>query len=197
MFQGELQKRLDLLNDDLVQVSDSQLHLVEKREQGIADLELNLTNPCILFKDLENRKLDYFKNKKCADYVLYEKKNEKWFLHIFEMKRSVGEKEWKKTKEQFKGAMQNALAIAGFLGIEMNMEDISVYSVYRNDKLKDYANPARLHHQMQHQGCRRIPDDCEDWDDQEIKLDFPGKEKFIHKKIPLNIENGTGIYAVV
>lgn len=33
MFQGELQKRLDLLDGNLVLASDSQMHLKEKRER--------------------------------------------------------------------------------------------------------------------------------------------------------------------
>lgn len=196
MFQGELQKRLDLLEGDLVLTSDSRLHLQEKREQGVADLTLNLQNPCILFRDLEHKKLEYFKNKKCADYVLYEQRDGGWMLHIFELKRTISEKHWLIMKEQFKGAIQNSLAIAGFLGIEVDMHNICVYSVYRNDKLKDYSNPAKLRFQMHHPKCSGISEECKDWNEEEIVLDFLDKEKFVHHKIPLNIEDGIGAYSI-
>lgn len=197
MFQGEIRKRLDLLDSNLVLTSNKQLHLEESSEQGKADLILNLQNPCIMFKDLENKKLDYFKNAACADYVLYEQCENIWKAHIFEMKRTISKKHWMHMKEQFKGALQNALAIAGFLGIEMDIDDICMYSVYRNDKLNDYANPAKLRYHMHQQNCDRISEECKDWNEKEVVLDFLDKEKFVHNKISLDIEDGTGEYTIL
>lgn len=198
MFQGEIQKRLELLDSNLVLVSDSQLHLQETRQQGEADLTLNLQNPCIMFKDLENKKLNYFKNKKCADYILYEQCEKLWKMHIFELKRTISKEDWKSMKEQFKGAMQNALAIAGFLGIEVEIEDIYCYSAFRNDKLNDYSNPAKLRYQMhEHSKCNTLPEGCEDWNEQEVILNFLDKEKFVHNKISLDIQDGTGEYTML
>lgn len=194
MFQGEIQKRLDLLDANSVLTSNSQIHLQENREQGKADLTLNLQNPCIVFKDLEHKKLNYFKNDTCADYVLYEQKEDMWKVHIFEMKRTISKKHWLHMKEQFKGAMQNALAIAGFLGIEIEIENICMYSVYRNDKLNDYTNPVKLRYQMHQPNCSRIPEECRDWNEKEVVLDFLDEEKFVHNKISLDIEDGTGEY---
>ncbi len=194
MFQGELEKRLDMLDGNLVCVSDSQIHLIEKREQGAADLTLNLQNPCILFQGLEDHKLGYFTNPKCADFALYEQNKDGWMLHIFELKRSVGEKEWGKMKLQFKGAIQNALAIAGFLDIKISLDRICVYSVYRNDKLKRFFNPVSLRFQMHEKEERTCPKDCQDWNGKGAILNFLGKDKFKHNKIPLNVEDGTGSY---
>lgn len=198
MFQGEIQKRLDLLDANLVLTSNSQLHLQENNEEGKADLTLNLQNPCIMFKNLERKKLGYFKNAVCADYVLYEHCENIWKVHIFEMKRTINKKHWLHMKEQFKGAMQNALAIAGFLGIEMGVEDVYCYSAFRNDKLNDYTNPAKLRYQMHnHSRCSVLPEGCEDWNEQEVILNFLDKEKFVHNKISLDIEDGTGEYTML
>lgn len=194
MFQGELQKRLDLLDSHLIFISDSQIHIDEKREQGRADLTLNLQNPCILFRGLEDHMLGYFKNKKCADHVLFEQKDNDWILHIFEMKRSVGEKEWKKIKEQFRGAIQNALALAGFLNITVDLNRVCVYSVYRNDKLNDVSNPVKLRYQMHDRVQREWPEDCQDWNEDRIRLDFLNIERFKHNKIPLDVAEGKGTY---
>lgn len=196
MFSGELQRRLELLNKDLIVVADQEVHLKENSKEGFVDLTLRLQNKCIVFKDLEHRKLEYFENKKCADYLMYEQKGGQWLVHIFELKRSVGESEWGKIKLQFKGAMQNALAIAGFLDITVDLEGIYVYTVYRNDKLNHFADPVRLRCQMYRKGKRNIPEECKDWNGAEAELDFLGKKGFAHKKISLDVENGTGKYAV-
>ena len=71
MFSAELQKRLQLLDEHLVFMDDHQLLLEEKKADGAAKLLLQLQNPCILFSKLEDKKLRYFKNHKCADYILY------------------------------------------------------------------------------------------------------------------------------
>lgn len=140
-MEEELQERLELLDSNLVLVSEKEFHLKEKKSEGIAELTLELHNFCILFSELEKKKLGYFKNKKCADFLMFERNQGSWIVHIFELKRSVGESEWKKMKEQFKGALQNALAVAGILGIDIELNNVSFYSAYRNDKLNDYANP--------------------------------------------------------
>ena len=147
MFAKMQEIRLKMLvcgENSPVKCSDTLLHLTEK-EQGEADLELHLQNPCILFQGLEKKGLHYFKNPKCADYVLFEKRENLWCLHIFELKRTVKVKEWETMKDQFMGALQNALALAGFLDIKIAMDKVYLYSVYRNDKISDAANPSRLH----------------------------------------------------
>lgn len=188
-FQEELRKRLDMLDSAVVHISDKELKLVEKRSEGSAELNLTLHSPCILFEKLEDKKLKYFKNEKCADYIMYEKKEDEWYLHIFELKRSIGSSEWDKIKAQFAGALQNAEALAGFLGISIN--EVRVYSAYRNDKLNDFANPIKLHNKIRMNSSGKT-----DWNDSRIKLDYPMKQKFLHTKIKLDLESGNGVYQI-
>ena len=194
MFQIDVQKRLELFiagKDQPVQVSDKQFHLTEK-EQGKADLTVSLLAPCILFCDLEHKKLQYFKNKHCADYVIFEFTTSGWHIHIFELKRSVGIGEWKTIKEQFAGALQNALALAGVLGIRPDISKLALYTVYRNDKLNDAANPGKLRYQMHMNGSQVKTPDCQDWNEERIVLDFTEDISAEHHKIKLDIESGTG-----
>lgn len=195
MFAEELQKRLDMLNADLVHISDKELCMTEKSKAGAANLTLKLKNQSILFEDLEHKKLQYFCNQKCADYIMYENVNGQWKLHVFELKRTVSKGSWSDMKLQFMGAIQNALAIAGFLGIYIAIEDVQVYSVYRNDKINDYVNPVRLREQM-HQQQTGEPEACDDWNDGTIVLEFGGEVRTLHKKIKLDVETGNGIYAM-
>lgn len=146
MFRAGLQERIWLMEPELVQKSETCLCLTEKGE-GKADLKVYLNSECILIRNLEKNKLEYFRNKKCADYVMFERANDAWKVHIFEMKRTVKEETWEKEiKQQFCGAMQNVLAFSGVLGIEI--EDIVLHTVYRNDKINDMANSIRQHLSM-------------------------------------------------
>lgn len=194
MFQNGVQKRLDLFvvgTNQPVQISDKLFHLTEKG-QGNADLTVNLLAPCILFCDLEHKKLQYFKNKHCADYVIFEFATSGWRIHIFELKRTVGVDEWQKIKNQFAGALQNALALAGVLGIQTDIRELALYTVYRNDKLNDAANPGKLRYHMNMNGSQAKNPGCQDWNEKKIVLDFAEDISVEHHKIKLDIENGTG-----
>ena len=187
MFRAGLQERIWLMEPELVQKSATCLCLTEKGE-GQADLKVHLNSECILIRNLEKNKLEYFRNKKCADYVMFERANDTWKVHIFEMKRTVKEETWEKEiKQQFCGAMQNVLAFSGVLGIEI--EDIVLHTVYRNDKINDMANSIR-----QHLGVYDKNKSKTDWNDGEISLGFLDRQKFRHYKIKLNIETGEGKY---
>ena len=75
MFQEKVQKRLNLFiigTNQPVEISDKSFQLTEIKKDGKADLRVDVSSPCILFRDLENKKLQYFNNQKCADYVMFE-----------------------------------------------------------------------------------------------------------------------------
>lgn len=42
-----------------------------------------------------------------------------------------------------------------------------------------------------------LPEGCEDWNEQEVILNFLDKEKFVHNKISLDIKDGTGEYTML
>ena len=187
-FSAEVQKRIDLLLQDCIQVSEKQFVLTEKSKQGVAELQMNLQRPCILFVNLEKKKLQYFRNGKCADYILFENRADSWILHIFELKRTVTGSKWEdEIKGQFRGAMQNALAIAGFLGIPIEMSHTRLYTAYRNDKINDMANPINLRSGLHEKGAKEISarGNC-DWNKEKIRIDFLDTACLRHTRIPLD-----------
>ena len=192
MFDEKIKERIDMLDVNLVKQSDSDFTLREIKKEGEAELKVEIKNPGILFEKLEGKKLGYFNNQKCADFLLYENCGNRWRIHIFEMKRSIAENEWKKIKAQFAGALQNAQAIAGFLGINVDYSDINVYSVFRYDKIHDVSNPAMLRMQNVSRAEREKNQETADWDSSTIKLDFPGINSVNHIKVTLDKQNGTG-----
>lgn len=136
MFGDALEKRIRKLDKHLVSFSDKQLYFEEKQKAGKMKIMLELQNPSIMFRDLDENCLGYFQSKKTADCIVFEQRNkDAWVLHIFEMKRQVKTKEWEKIKAQFKGAYYNALAVAGYLGIEPFLQEIKLYTCFRNDRM--------------------------------------------------------------
>lgn len=192
MFNDNVQQRLSLFEvgtDKKVEYSNEVLHLTEKGA-GQADVEVGLSNPCILFKDLEKRKLKYFKNDMCADYVLFEYKGQYWTIHIFELKRTVKTKEWEHIKRQFSGALQNALALAGVLDFNVDLKQVHLYTAYRNDLINNEADPVAIRcemHEKKHDEERPRDDD---WNNEFISLDFLGELKLSHRKVKLQVDNG-------
>lgn len=192
MISEKVQKRLALLDINLVKQSDSEFHLTEKDEAGIADLHVYVEDNCILFCNLEKKKNEYLLVKSCADYVLFQVTDNVGKLYVFELKRTISESSWEKIKHQFEGAMQNALALAGLLGIEMDLRNTQLFSVFRNDKLNDFSNPAKQRLYMHEH--RNLSQKHKDWNDEKIKFEFLDSMLCTHKKIQLHIEDGTGEY---
>ena len=196
MFQEKVQKRLELLDvgsnpSQFVEISDKEFHLLEAGT-GKADLQLILNSPSVLFKFLEKKGLPYFKNKKCTDYVLFENINDEWFVHIFELKRTVASDRWKYIKLQFSGALQNAYALAGVLGIKIDLDKVKAYTVYRNDKLNDASNPAKLRYGINAKGDSTGSLEQKEWNSDTVEIDFTEKVILEHCKVQLDIETGAG-----
>ena len=194
MISKKVQKRLELLDKNLVKQSDCDFHLTEKDEAGKADLHLFINGSCVLFCNLEKKRTEYLLLKNCADYVLFKITDCKGKLYIFELKRTISPSSWEKIKLQFQGAMQNALALAGLLGIEIDLQQTQLFSVYRNDKLNDFSNPAKQRLNMHERGSKSHLEDNTDWNKNDLTFDFLDTITCTHQKIQLNIENGTGEY---
>lgn len=116
-------------------------------------------------------------------------------MHIIECKRTVKNKEWNHIKEQFKGAFLNALAISGYLGINIDMNNVKLYTALRNDKLNEYlkSNPIELKSQV---GRFSEFNDMFEWNEGEVILETFNKIICKHKKIQLNVNDGTGSYYI-
>ncbi|SET36981.1 hypothetical protein [[Clostridium] polysaccharolyticum] len=144
MFEDALEKRIKELDEHLVSYSDKELSFREKQKDGKMEFVLKLSYPCILFRDVDENCLKYFKSKKTADCIMFEQKDSKtWALHIFEMKATVKSKEWGKIREQFRGAYYNALAIAGYLGIESYIKETKLYTCFQKDKITEDPSMVR------------------------------------------------------
>ena len=177
MIDDDFETRKSFLNKTLFVESDTEFELQEKIQEGRANLTCTLAHYSIAFSNVDDHKLPYIKHRKCADALVFTKlDNDNWSLKVIEFKRTISISSWERSKEQFKGAILNSLAISGFLGIR-KFVTIEVYSAFREDKLtvKDTDNPVLL---KQYVGMPP-QEKFEDWKNDYVRIDF------INQKLPL------------
>jgi hypothetical protein len=125
---------------------DSKLIIVEeKKEEGKATIFCEVCNDVIKMK-FEDTGVRYLETRNVADAVLFEFMTYKSVkIHIIECTRTVKMDKWNdKIKPQFEGALLNALAFMGILGLS-DIRDIIFYTAYQKDKLTpDTKNSASL-----------------------------------------------------
>ena len=95
-------------------------------------------------------------------------------------------------KKQFSGALQNAYALAGVLGIEIDLTKVKTYTVYRNDKLNDASNPVKLRYGINTKGDSTGSLEQKEWSSDTVEIDFTEKVILEHCKVQLDIETGAG-----
>lgn len=145
MLTENLDQRLQWFQEHRCSVGSDQFILEENREEGYTKIICKTNKHCLIFH-IEKHGLKCLINESCADHIIFERvSDQSWNLHIIECKKSVGDSEWEKIKKQFEGALLNALALMGVLGIE-KLEEIKCYTAFRRDKLtvRECTNPALL-----------------------------------------------------
>lgn len=172
--------------------------LGEKNKDGKAKLTCHLNNDALILPSPEKNVLRYLDEKikgatACADVFLFEMNpDDKWILHIMEFKKSIDTSTMSKSKKQFTMGIYNARAVAGFLNIKI--EDIFLYSGYRNDKITSLPedNLSKMRSSNNLEILRLI----NEWNKGKWSLEVDLKKKFyVHTKVKLD-ENGNGQYMI-
>lgn len=191
-------ERITFLSNELVKQIRSQYTLEERKENGEALIDLTLGNDMfIAFEKMEGHTISYLKNQCAADYVLLQLKEENWYVHIFEIKRTVKDESWEHAKKQFSGSLQNAIALAGFLNIQIAFEKVFFYTAYRNDTISNASDPIKQRFEnMLAASGKTIDSNNKDWNNETIVLDFESDTRFVHKKIPLDKSTGIATYSI-
>lgn len=100
---------------------------------------------------------------------------------IIEFKKTVNLDTVGKSRWQFTMGIYNARAVAAFLGIEI--QNICLYSGFRNDKVEDNSRLINLRVRNNTEAIQKI----NQWNREECKLNIDGKEIVLpHKKICLD-----------
>ena len=191
-------ERIVFLNKELVKQIRSSYRLEEQDKKGKNSIELTLENDMfIAFEKMERHKISYLKNQCAADYILLQLKEDNWYVHIFELKRTVKDESWKHIKKQFSGSLQNIIALAGFLNIQIVFEKVFLYTAYRNDTINNTSDPVKQRFEnMLASSGKAIDSNNTDWNNKTIFLDFESNTSFEHKKIPLDLSTGSATYSI-
>lgn len=102
--------------------------------QGDTALRINLS---------ENNRFPCIKQRKVADGVILQfgEQGQLKALHLIELKSRLTSGEWRKVKEQLQGALHNAHALLGVLGLDLPPR-IVCHTAYKQDAIG--SNPALL-----------------------------------------------------
>ncbi len=104
-----------------------------KDEKSNMECHVKLSSESICSSDIEGeRKFSHLNMKKCADAVIINKnENDKFDLHIIELKNGIHDDDLKWIHQQFLGAYLRIRAI--FLAYSNDIENINFHLVYKNN----------------------------------------------------------------
>lgn len=123
---------------------------------------------------------------------MFERKSDIWFLHIFELKRTVSSGKWEEIKLQFAGAMVNALAMAGYLNININPDNVDFYTCYRNDRMNNGTALTKERMKMTTESREQKAETTieDEWNSGFAELLIINERAYPHHKVQLDLETG-------
>lgn len=199
VFPVQIEEKLQMFREEtyVILKEREQTELKEKKQGGEVNLTYIAQGNTLIFLSPENHVLSYLDGQKkgataCADIFLFKLicESGKWELHIIEFKKTVNLDTVGKSRWQFTMGIYNARAVAAFLGIEI--ENICLYSGFRNDKVEDNSQLINLRARINTEAINKI----KQWNKEECKLIIDGKEIVLpHKKIYLD-QSGNGQFSI-
>ena len=186
----------ELMVENFAEWEKQIIQLEEKEDTGKSVLNMKLKsdlNLCIRNVDKKHTDLYFFQNSKVksmfkrVDHIVFEHlANDKWKIHLIEMKSSVGSEKWTEIKGKFRASYLLVQGLAAML--EMSIEDICMYTTYEKAvfSLPDTMPSAR----RLMLGQKQVkPQD--EWNSNNVGLNFGTTINFTHKPIQMerNKEN--------
>lgn len=163
----------------------------ETAKEGEAKVTFTSELDFIHIKTPNDKALFFLKERKLADGIILQRRDNDVFVHVIECKKNVKEKNWVDIKSQWGGALQTALAVCGVLGWPApSFEKIKLYTAYRKTALTpiETTNPTLLKMPVGLKKANTLPSVLE-WQTNEV---FLLNHKFEHRKIQLD---GNGVAA--
>lgn len=153
---------------------------MDEAGKGAVQFMLKEGETALRFKLSEKWRFPCIKQRKTADGVILQFSVAKKLqaIHLVELKSKLTGSEWSKVKEQLQGALHNAHALLGVLGLGWP-EQIICHTAYKVDMLS--TNPALL---KQPTGERAQQIDGADWVQGEVVIDrrFPRLKHYRHQR---------------
>ena len=167
-------------------------YVLTETKEGKTRLDVHVDRPNLCIADFDSKKKCNFLNKaknvgmqKSSDHIIFHKRDSIWKLCIIEMKTSVGSETWKTIKQKTRASLLNSLAIASFLGITIEPNDVQVYTTYENEAFNKIENGTAPVTYKLPLGKKPYDVKKEEWDQDRIAITL-GQEIFLrHKAIRL------------
>lgn len=142
---------------------------------------------CIANVDKKKTDILFFRTRKTqslykrVDHIIFEHlSDDKWKLHLIEMKGSVGEEKWKEIKGKFRASYLTAQAIAGML--ELQITETVMYTTFENVR---FQSPDTMPSARRPGTGRRMIRMEEEWDGTRFGLNFGTRIPFRHYPIQM------------
>ncbi len=181
----------ELMSEDFIEYFSKKVNLEEQEESGKTMVEVFSENDTLLvIKNVDKKKTElyFFRTQKLlsmykrVDHIIFEKKrDDKWVLHLIEMKSSVSADKWSEIKGKFRASFLLAQGIAAMLDIEIC--ETVLYTTY--DKVGFmHSETMPVARRI---GTGRRPFKAE-WESGWTELNFGTMLKLRHKAIKVNKE---------
>ncbi len=201
MLPLQVEEKLQMFRKEkyVVLAEKEEKELGEKSRSGEVRLKFIATGDTLILLSPERNVLPYLDEKQkgatsCADVFIYRlrKDTSVWDLHIIEFKKTINTDSLGKSKWQFTMGIYNARAVAAFLGMEL--QNIYLYSGYRNDKLSTMENASLI--ALRASNNRSVLKAINQWKNGICELELDGGSKVVfHHKIQLK-QDGTGVLCI-
>lgn len=175
----------ELIRPGFIEHKKHEIILEELEDTGRSELKVWLIsedNLCIANVDKKKTDIHFFQKEaikslyKRVDHIIFEHQSQdKWKLHLIEMKGSVGERKWSEIKGKFRASYLAAQAIAGILGLQ-----ISETVMYTTFEKVQFAHPDTMP-SARRTGTGRVLVKMEDeWNGKRFGLNFGKHLPFVH-----------------
>lgn len=177
-----LEQRLTWIEPDHYE-RGSAVSVIERKKggEGTATFTSPGNNQLLRFNLSEENRLRLLKQRKVADGILLElgQDGQPVRLHLVELKGNVTTSKWREVKAQLLGALHNAHALMGLLGLPMP-DTVECHTCYTKDRIGPHesAQPALFKPGV---GVKLVPRQGQDWQQGycELSAEFP---RFLHHK---------------
>lgn len=187
----------DLMEPGFMEKRDEEILLEEKEKGGESRLRVHLAskgNLCIANVDKKRTDMLFFNEDRAksmykrVDHMIFERlENDRWRLHLIEMKGSVGTDKWSEIKGKFRASYLLGQAIGAML--EMGLSETVMYTAF--EKVRFAGSPTIPSARRGKLGEPMVRME-EEWDRGRFGLNFGQRVSFIHRPVQMR-RNGEGI----
>lgn len=180
----------ELMEPRIIEKKQQEMILEEKEETGRSILKVSLKsgdNLCIANVDKKKTDMLFFQQgglkslQKRVDHIIFERQaDDKWTLHLIEMKGSVRPGKWAEVKGKFRASYLLSQALAGILEIE-----ISNTIMYTTFEKVQFISPDTMPSARRTGTGNRLIRMEEEWSGKCFGLNFGKQVPFLHRPIQM------------